>query len=719
MKAVEATLLNFLSGVKQFTVPIYQRTYSWRVPQCDQLWRDVKRVADNPSARAHFVGSVVYIQKGIYQSVNVPQLLVIDGQQRLTTLTLLLLALSRALEAMGDAAPINPQKITDYYLFNPLESGPLRFKLQLTRGDQETLLRLLQGNPAPERAAKRLLENYVYFDTKLKQPGVDLVRVFEGLHKLMVVDISLDREHDNPQLIFESLNSTGLDLTQADLIRNYVLMGLEPRDQDELYEQYWYPMEQAFAVGEPNLFDRFMRDYLTLKTRNIPKLEHVYEAFKTYHRSRNLPAAHIRELVEEIHRFSRSYMRLVKPEHESDRHIRNALEDLKVLKVDVAFPFLLELIDDAAQDVLSRADLLAALRMTESYVFRRVVCGLAANGLNKVFPMLTNALDKTRYLESLGVRFMRQKGVFRFPTDEDFKADCAVWNAYYGGRAAYFLRRLENHDRKEPVDTREFATIEHILPQTQNLSKSWRTMLGPDWQELHAEWVHTVGNLTLTGYNSELSDRPFLEKRNTPGGFADSPLRLNADLRTLERWDSDEIRKRGRRMANKALKVWSQPQVPVELLAGNSAVSSSSEDLAPHFEEASEQLESLYVELETAFKALSELNFVAGFKTKIALRTRHMAWQQGSFAAMPISGVGVGNIADITVQAANDRLGIWVNVPFDELNDPFGLLEKPNSSSTNRWTRFYLTPLNGAEVGLDLIRQAFEWWRFDADTDED
>ena len=245
MKAVEAKFLDFLSGLKQYIVPIYQRTYSWRAAQCEQLWRDVKRVADDPGAKAHFVGSVVYIQQGLYQSASVPRLLVIDGQQRLTTLTLLLLALARALEARGESTPINPRKITDYYLFNPLESGEQQFKLQLTKGDRETLNRLLQHKPPLAGHSKRLLDNYAFFEGQLSASGVDLERVFEGLHKLMLVDIALDRAHDNPQLIFESLNSTGLDLTQADLIRNYVLMGLEPRDQDELYNEFWFPMERA------------------------------------------------------------------------------------------------------------------------------------------------------------------------------------------------------------------------------------------------------------------------------------------------------------------------------------------------------------------------------------------------------------------------------------------------------------------------------------------
>jgi uncharacterized protein with ParB-like and HNH nuclease domain/predicted transport protein len=565
MKATETKFLDFLKGPKQFIIPIYQRTYSWTLKQCEQLWRDIVRAAMDETVSGHFVGSIVYIQKGLYRIAAIPQLLVIDGQQRLTTVSLLLSALGQALQQESDQAEITLKKLTNYFLANAEEEGDLRYKLLLTQSDRQTLTRLVDGKAVPEDHSKRVAENYAFFRIKIAESDLDLATLYKGIGKLIVVDISLDREHDNPQLIFESLNSTGLELSQADLIRNYVLMGLEPKQQEALYTDHWFPMEQSFGQVEyAAQFDRFMRDYLTIRLGRIPNIREVYAEFKGYVATTGKDDAALVQTVADIYRFSRHFVRIAL-EREDDKELRHALQDINTLKVDVAYPFLLEVYDDYAAGKISRDDLLRILRTVESYVFRRAVSGIPTNSLNKTFATLSKSIDKDRYLESFTAALLLKDSYRRFPADEEFMRELAVKDVYNFRNRNYLLRRLENHDRKERVSVEEY-TIEHILPQNENLSVSWKADLGDKWKDVHARYLHTIGNLTLTGYNPEYGDRPFKEKRDMHGGFADSPIRLNEGLGKLEAWNEAEIANRANRLVNLATKVWPLPMLPSETL---------------------------------------------------------------------------------------------------------------------------------------------------------
>ncbi|MDE2771722.1 MAG: DUF262 and DUF1524 domain-containing protein [Bacteroidota bacterium] len=565
MQANAAKFLDFLKSSPQFVIPIYQRTYSWTERECRQLWDDVLRAGRNDAIRAHFFGPIVYIGKSPYIVTDPPPLLVIDGQQRLTTVMLILEALARRLGSTETVDRFSALKLRHYYLLNHLETGELHYKLLLTQTDKQSLIALLEQEPQPTESSLHIARNFAFFQEQVNALGFDLAPLCLGLNKLMIIDVALDRDRDDPQLIFESMNSTGRELSQADLIRNFILMGLESHQQDRLYEQHWRPMEVAFgqeAYGKQ--FDGFMRHYLTLQTGEIPKIKAVYEAFKGYSKSQRIAEAGVEGLVKKIHAFARYYCNMAL-DQEPDKELAQAFRDLRELRVDVAFPFLLELYRDYAKDCLNKDDFVQAARMVEAYVFRRVVCAIPTNSLNKTFSTFAQALEKDRYLESIQAHFLSMQSYRRFPNDKEFKREFRTRDLYNFSRSSYYLRRLENHDSKERVLMDEL-TIEHILPQNPNLSKEWQKALGSNWRDVQERWLHTLGNLTLTGYNAEYSDKPFAEKRTMKGGFKNSPLKLNEHLGSLETWDEDAIRTRAKRLACRAVKVWARPALTANVL---------------------------------------------------------------------------------------------------------------------------------------------------------
>ena len=280
MKATSANLLSIIKGPKQFVIPIYQRTYSWNIPQCEQLFKDILRINNHESMQGHFIGSVVYFQESIHTVSDVPKLLLIDGQQRLTTVTLIITALAEFIRDNHIEIDTTFNKLQNYYLINPEEDSDLRYKLLLTKSDKETLANIIKGIKPLGEYRSLLVDNYKYFKSKITKENV--LDVYNGILRLFIVDVALEKDKDNPQLIFESMNSTGLDLSQADLIRNYVLMGQPIQLQKELYEKYWYPMEQSYGNEYATYFNWFIRDYLSVKTGTIPVIGKVYEDFKNY-----------------------------------------------------------------------------------------------------------------------------------------------------------------------------------------------------------------------------------------------------------------------------------------------------------------------------------------------------------------------------------------------------------------------------------------------------
>lgn len=694
MKAVDSHLLTLLKASSQFIVPIYQRLYSWQEAEVGQLWADIIRAGSNSKLGSHFTGSIVYVAKDLSTNTSADPDLIIDGQQRVTTVTLILTALAARLEQLpeNEREPwdgFSPRKIRNRYLLNDDEEGERQFKLILSQSDKHALIALLQGADPSSDIVTRITDNYAFINQKLADSSLDLAVVCRGLDKLVVVDVKLERGVDNPQLVFEAMNSTGKKLSQADLIRNYVLMDLPPKEQEKLYSAYWHPMELEFAGAEDSQFDEFVRHYLTIKTGEIPRLDDIYDAFKVHAVAFTEADETIESLVIELRQYAHRYCAMALG-READSKLRRAFRDLDQIKADVVYPFLLDVYTDYELGTLARDDVLEIVEIVTSYIFRRAVCRIPTNSLNKTFASFNSAVRKDRYVDSVKAHFIGLKSYRAFPTDTEFQAALTTTDLYNFRRRSYFLRVLENFGRKEHVTIEDY-TIEHIMPQNENLSTEWQEALGEDWQDVQLKYLHTLGNLTLTGYNSEYSDHSFTKKRDMEGGFRDSPLRLNKGLGQLETWNSGEIVKRAQRLAADALAIWTRPTLSAELLAEFEEKRSESDfsiEDHPHllpeprrelFEKFSEEVQALdpgitreFLKVYVAFKA--ETNFV-----------------------------------DVVPQKA--RMRLTLNIPIEALRDERGLVW--DVSDKGHWgngpTEVALDEESDMGYVIGLVRQAFEY----------
>ncbi|GAA8975854.1 DUF262 and DUF1524 domain-containing protein [Helicobacter pylori] len=553
MKAGEATLLEFFeqNQTNQFVIPTYQRLYSWGKEQCKQLWDDIIKIGGNDKMNGHFIGSILLLD-GIVHSNNA--LLIIDGQQRLTTITLLLIALK---DHLNDE--VKRKEIENHYLINSDEKGDKKFRLILSESDKDTLLYLIdKDRRKPSEPSSKIVENFKLFKKWISENTDKLETIFKGLEKLMIVWIALEKEKDDPQLIFESMNSKGIELTQTDLIRNYIIMETEVKKQEGFYNKYWRAMEEDFKQNE-KWFDRFVRHYLTIKTREIPNINKVYVAFKHYQQERGIETE---ALLQDLQKYC-GYFCQIAFKKEANKDLNKALGFLVDLEMDVIYPLLLELYSDYSDGVLSKDDFIPIIALIESYICRRSVCGLGSSGFNKFFASFTKKIDKKQYLKSVEKHFGSLTGKQKFPNDSEFKDLFITIDFYNFQKREYFLERLENFERKERVYAHEYTT-EHIMPQT--LEEEWERDLGENFQAIHDKYLHTIGNLTLTGYNKEYNNKPFKEKRDMEKGFKQSPLRLNQGLRDLEVFGEEQIKKRANDLADWALKIWTYPKLDTETL---------------------------------------------------------------------------------------------------------------------------------------------------------
>lgn len=694
MKAVDSHLLTLLKASSQFIVPIYQRLYSWQEAECSQLWDDILRAGTMSELGSHFTGSIVYVSKDKATNTSAEPDLIIDGQQRVTTVTLILAALADRLEQLpqGEQEPrdgFSPRKIRNRYLLNDDEDGERRFKLILSQNDKDALLAILRRADLPRDIDTRVIENYEYFRRKFDDPTLDLSTVCRGLDKLVVVDVKLERGVDNPQLVFEAMNSTGKKLSQADLIRNFVLMGLPTKQQEDLYEAYWRPMELEFSGAYESQFDQFVRHYLTIRTGELPRLADIYDAFKEHAADFIRAGKTVDALVIEMRQYARRYCAMALGKEE-DPMLQRAFKDLDQIKADVVYPFLLEVYTDYEVKTISRLDFVEIVDLVISYIFRRAVCRIPTNSLNKTFANFKLAVHKEHYLQSVKAHFLSLKSYRRFPVDSEFRTALMVNDLYNFRRRSYLFRILENHGRKERVTIEDY-TIEHIMPQNENLSTEWQTALGEDWQDIQMTHLHTLGNLTLTGYNSEYSDRPFQQKRDMQGGFRDSPLRLNKGLWQLETWNLNEIQKRASRLADEALEIWTMPQVPAELLQQFREQRSESDfSIEDHPYLLPEPRRTLFEQFSEEVLALDP-----GI-------TRH-------FLKLYIAFKAETNFVDVVPQKA--RLRLSLNIPLDALHDERDLAI--DVSDKGRWgngpTEVGLNESSDFSYVIGLVRQAYEY----------
>ncbi len=507
MEAHATPLLNFIKDNQknQLVIPIYQRVYSWEKEQCKELWDDIIKIGGDDQMDGHFIGSILYVLDGFTHSDNA--LIIIDGQQRLTTITLLLTALR-------DHWNDKRKEIEDDYLINSGKDGDKKFRLILSESDKDTLLSLIdKDRRKPSEPSLKIMENFKLFEEWIRKNTDKLETIFKGLEKLMIVYIALKKEKYDPQLIFESMNSKGMELTQTDLIRNYIVMETEVEKREGFYNKYWRAMEEDFKQSKiKDLFNKFVRHYLTIKTREIPNISKVYVAFKRYQQERGIETE---ALLQDLQKYC-GYFCQIAFKKEADKDLNKALGFLVDLEMDVVYPLLLELYSDYSDGVLSKADFIPIIALIESYICRRAVCGLGTNSLNKVFPSFTKRIQKDEYFESLKAHFGYLTEKQRFPNNDEFK-DCFITiNFFKFKKKEYFFERLENFERKERVYTQE-CTIEHIMPQT--LTKEWKRDLGGNFQAIHDKYLHTIGNLTLTGYNKEYSNNSFQEKRDYGEGL--------------------------------------------------------------------------------------------------------------------------------------------------------------------------------------------------------
>ncbi|MEC3881022.1 DUF4268 domain-containing protein [Parapedobacter sp. 10938] len=569
MKANELQVISFLQKPNvQFVIPVYQRNYDWTETECKQLFKDVKAV-EKEDRGTHFIGSIVFIHEGVYTTDNLQELVIIDGQQRLTTINILYVALYRFAKENDQA--YEADRLYNMFLINQyVQDEKSKLKLKQTDENSKAFKAILNGTERHYDGYSNVIENYNYFRSVINSDNFETI--LRGLNRLIFVEISLERGKDDPQRIFESLNSTGLELSQSDLIRNYILMDLAPKRQREVFETIWNPIEENIrdVQKQTSLVSDFIRDYLTLRNKKIPNKSKVYEEFKLLHFDKNSES--FGQELELIKSFSVHYKKFINPSTVAETDVRKELEYINRLEINVAYPFLLQVFEDAENGVLSRLELINVLQLIQSYAWRRFVAGYPTNALNKIFMTLYSEVDADEYYESVAKALLRKKGSGKFPTDEEVKAalkDKDLYNIKAKNRS-YLFELLENHNNREWVDTsNERITVEHIFPQTPG--KSWKSALAEEDFFLFSEkYLNTIANLTLSGNNGSLGNKSFLDKKdmNIDGkeqGYRYSRLWLNTYLNSIDSWGVSSFENRFEQIYLRFLNIWPHPDVEVQI----------------------------------------------------------------------------------------------------------------------------------------------------------
>lgn len=682
MDVRKANIYKFLSGDKQYIIPVYQRIYSWEIEECKRLWFDIVDM-QKKNKNGHFVGSIVSITENDSPS-DMSKFTIIDGQQRITTLMLLLLALRDYAFIHREEKSINWKKINNSFLKNPDEDDDSQYKLLLTETDKDILISLIEKRPIDENLNSRLISNYNYFFSNIKNMDLSLQDIYEAIGKLQIVNINLDRTSDEPQVIFESLNSTGKELSESDLIRNFVLMGLDNKQQKDIYKNIWRPMEQLFRYEKQTLLmDRFFRDYLTMKLARIPKLDKIYEEFKMY--TNNCEFSTLEDLCKDLYIYARYYTNMIF-EQGTNKNLINLYKEIKYLKMEVAFPFLLKIHYDFERNLINEDELVSIIKLCISYVFRRNICDIPTNSLNKTFATLKNEINVDDYINSIKAFFILKDDYKIFPNDEKFSSALKVKDIYHMRIRNYILSSLENFNNKALINIENY-TIEHIMPQTKNLSNVWKKELGKNYETVQKKYLHTIGNLTLTAYNSEMSNKSFSEKMEMNGGFKESALRLNSYVVKQNEWNEKIIKERASILVEKALLIWKYP-----IIERNILVKYKNDDK-----------QQMYGIDSYDFNKTTKMLF-----DKLNMRIMNLSSEvRREFKKLYIAYKLDTNFADIVVQ--KNRLRISVNMKFNEVIDEYNICK--DVTNLGRWgngdVELFLEDICDVDKVMDIIRQSF------------
>lgn len=571
MQAQQKFIKQFLAQPDtNFIVPVYQRNYDWKRKQCDQLLKDLLAIKEN---QQYFIGSIVHKNDNVITGQN--KLIIIDGQQRITTLNLLLFTLAEIFKENNDSKM--SEEIWDYYLQNKYENSSEKLKLKPIITDNQTYVRLVNGNRATIPNGNRILDNYLFFKERIGGYD-DAKKIYANFNRLTIVEIALQQD-DDPQKIFQSLNSTGLELSQADLIRNFLLMNLEYSYQEKIFQNYWSIIErncQKESINESWL-SFFFRDFLTNQFNYIPSYSGVFETFKTKYSNIHNDLTNFEEMMNIMKEYSLFYNYLINPDKVESKKLSKELKYISKLEVSVAYPYLLGVFKDFKEGIINEDSLIEILRLVQSLVFRRFICGVPTNALNKIFMSLYNNSKKLRekypninYVQSVQLVLLRYTSYQRFPKDDEVIENLKSKDIYstQSKNKLYLLEKLENESNSfmdNPVDLfeRSDISIEHIFPQ--NPSDVWKNSITQEeYKELEAR-INTIGNLTIVINNGSLGNRAFTEKRDLnqedSKGYKYSKFNLNDYLSNIEKWDIQSLNERTNRLCNKFVDIWDYPEV--------------------------------------------------------------------------------------------------------------------------------------------------------------
>lgn len=681
MNVFKSTIYKYLGGTCQYVIPLYQRIYNWEYEQCMRLWSDILDIKKKHK-EGHFIGSIVRVNED--SPAGMSRAVIIDGQQRLTTLTLLLIAL-RDYAKKHPYCGLNPNKIHDTLLVNPYEDGNNKYKLILTQSDKDALIKKIEDVSISGTLKSRVLDNYIFFAEQISRSEISPTDLYDAIDRLQIVDIVLDYQNDNPQAIFESLNSTGVNLKDSDLIRNYLLMGLSTAEQEQIYNLSWRPMELLFDYEhQSEVLDNFFRDYLTMKFGRIPNKAEVYKEFKSYHENSGL---NIRELCQDIYRIAKYYtdMYFVRSD---DILLKSLYHDMKAIRMEVAYPFLLKVHDDYDSGLINIEELREIIHLCISYVMRRAVCDIPTNSLNKTFATMKNDIKTDDYLNSVKAYFVLLESYKEFPNDERFISAFLTRDIYNMSRCRYILGSLENYENKSVVSP-DNLTIEHIIPQNLHLSAEWIDSLGSNWREIQKKYLNTIGNLTLTAYNPEMSDSSFTEKLNMEGGFKESALRLNKYVVSQSTWGEKQITERAAILGELAKKVWPYPTL-------------KDEELAPYCKKV-EEIPQYSLE---SYKFYNDHNRI--LYDKLNARILNLGpFVKREFKKTYIAYKVDVNFVDVVIVSTTLRL--IVNIKYDEVVDPKGICK--DVTNLSKWgigkVKVILENLDELDDVMEIIEQAY------------